>query len=105
MAADAAAGWRAVVIPDAEEEQEIEEGKRKGLQRRWILADPDGYEEGLTQERACLVVDKTKGGKGKTVIVKMEKNGGWAVGGNELRQLVDVSAQRWDQMKRILDQC
>ena len=103
--ADAAAGWRAVVIPDAEEEQEIEEGKRKGLQRRWILADPDGYEEGLTQERACLVVDKTKGGKGKTVIVKMEKNGGWAVGGNELRQLVDVSAQRWDQMKRILDQC
>lgn len=101
--ADAAAGWRAVVIPNAEEEQKIEEGKRKGLQRRWILADPDGYEEGLTQERACLVVDKTKGGK--TVIVKMEKNGGWAVGGNELRQLVDVSAQRWDEMKRILDQC
>lgn len=103
--ADAAAGWRAVVIPDAEEEQKIEEGKRKGLQRRWILADPDGYEEGLTQERVCFVVDKTRGGKGKTVIVKMEKNGGWAVGGNELRQLVDVSAQRWDEMKRILDQC
>lgn len=103
--ADAAAGWRAVVIPDAEEEKEIDESKRKGLQRRWILADPDGYEEGLSQESACIVVDKKQGGKGRTVIVKMEKNGGWAIGSPELRQLVDISTQRWDEMKRVLEQC
>lgn len=103
--ADAAAGWRAVVIPDAKEEREIEEGKRKGNQRRWVLADPDGYEEGLSQERACIVVDRADGGKGKPVIVKMEKYGGWALGGRELRQLADISAQRWDEIKGILEQC
>lgn len=101
--ADAAAGWRAVVIPDAEEEEKIDDAKRKGLQRRWILADPDGYEEGLSHERASVVVDRKK--DGKVVIVRMEKNGGWAVGPKELRQLVDVSAQRWDELKGILEQC
>lgn len=103
--ADAAAGWRAVIIPDAEEEKNIEESARRGIQRRWILADPDGYEEGLSQERVCIVVDKEQGGKGKTVIQNMEKNGGWAVDGKELKALVDISAQRWEQLKHILEQC
>ena len=98
--ADAAAGWRANVIPDAEEQDQ--EGK-KGSPERWILADPDGYEEGLTQERACVVVDKE--GNGKTTIVKMEKNGGWTVDTEDLRQLVEISARRWDEMKRVLDKC
>lgn len=103
--ADAAAGWRAVVIPDAEEESKISEASRKGNQRRWILADPDGYEEGLSQERACIVVDRKNGGKGKMVIVKMEKYGGWALDSRELRQLVDISAKRWEEIKGILEQC
>ncbi|CAK41317.1 uncharacterized protein An12g08670 [Aspergillus niger] len=77
----------------------------RGLPRRWILADPDGYEEGLSQERVCIVVDKEQGGKGKTVIQNMEKNGGWAVDGKELKALVDISAQRWEQLKHILEQC
>ncbi|KAJ5670692.1 3' exoribonuclease family protein [Penicillium maclennaniae] len=100
--ADAAAGWRAVVIPDADD-QKTQEQRKKGPQQRWILADPDGYEEGLSQERATLVVDKAK--NGKNVILKMEKHGGWSVDTEDLRQLVDISAQRWDEMKRILDQC
>ena len=98
--ADAAAGWRANVIPDAGEQDQ--KGK-KGSPERWILADPDGYEEGLTQERACVVVDKED--DGKTTIVKMEKNGGWTVDTEDLRQLVEISSRRWDEMKRILDQC
>lgn len=98
--ADAAAGWRANVTPDAEEQDQKD---KKGSPERWILADPDGYEEGLTQERACVVVDKEE--DGKTTIVKMEKNGGWTVDTEDLRQLVEISARRWDEMKRILDQC
>ncbi|KAJ5143551.1 Exoribonuclease phosphorolytic domain 1 [Penicillium bovifimosum] len=94
---DAAAGWRANVIPDAEEQK-----KKKGSQQKWILADPDGYEEGLTQERACVVVDKENG---KTIIVKMEKHGGWNVDSDDLRKLVDVSSQRWDDLKQALEQC
>ncbi|KKK12574.1 hypothetical protein P175DRAFT_0525676 [Aspergillus ochraceoroseus IBT 24754] len=103
--ADAASGWRAVILPDAEEERKISESSRKGIQRRWILADPDGYEEGLSQERVCIVVDKEQGGKGKTTIVKMDKNGGFAVDRRELKQLVDVSAHRWDDINQILGQC
>lgn len=99
--ADAAAGWRAVVIPDAEEQKA--QSQKKGPKKRWILADPDGYEEGLSQERACVVVDKN--GKGKTVILKLEKHGGWTIDSDELKQLVEISAQRWDEMKRILEQC
>ncbi|KAJ5595565.1 exoribonuclease family protein [Penicillium hispanicum] len=102
--ADAAAGWRAVVIPDADEQKAADQ-KKKGAQQKWILADPDGYEEGLSQERACVVVDKEKNGNGKTVVAKMEKHGGWTVDTEDLRRLVDISAQRWDEMKRILDQC
>ncbi|RDW72638.1 3' exoribonuclease family protein [Aspergillus mulundensis] len=101
--ADAAAGWRAVVIPDAEEERKLAESERKGIQRRWILADPDGYEEGLTQERVSLVVDKTSNGKVK--LLKMEKNGGFAVDRKELKDLVDISARRWDDINQILQRC
>ncbi|KAJ5945976.1 hypothetical protein N7454_002815 [Penicillium verhagenii] len=97
---DAAAGWRAVVIPDAEKQKQKQQ---KGAQARWILADPDGYEENLTQEKACVVVDKEN--DGKTVILKMEKLGGWTIDTEELRQLVDISSQRWDEMKQILGQC
>ncbi|KAE8388024.1 ribosomal protein S5 domain 2-type protein [Aspergillus alliaceus] len=103
--ADAASGWRAVVVPDAEEERELDDSARRGNQRRWILADPDGYEEGLSQERVCVVVDKEQGGKGKTVVLKLEKNGGWAVDAKELKALVDISAQRWEELKQILEQC
>lgn len=101
--ADAAAGWRAVVIPDPEEQKA--QAHQKGPQKRWILADPDGYEEGLTQERACVVVDKEQNGKGRTVILKLEKHGGWTIDSDELKRLVEISAQRWDEMKRILDRC
>lgn len=100
--ADAAAGWRAVAIPDADD-LKAQDQRKKGPQQKWVLADPDGYEEGLSQERATLVVDKAK--NGKTVILKMEKHGGWSVDTEDLRQLVDISGQRWDEMKRILDQC
>ncbi|KAL5051019.1 hypothetical protein BDW71DRAFT_81733 [Aspergillus fruticulosus] len=101
--ADAAAGWRAVIIPDGEEERKLAEGDRKGIQRRWILADPDGYEEGLTQERVCLVVDKTS--DGKVNITRMEKNGGFAVDRRELKELVETSARRWEDINQILGQC
>ncbi|KAL4786028.1 ribosomal protein S5 domain 2-type protein [Aspergillus varians] len=102
--ADAAAGWRAVIIPDAKEERELVESDRRGIQRRWILADPDGYEEGLAQERVSIVVDKNPS-SGKVIIVKMEKNGGFSVDRKELKELVEISARRWEDVSQILGQC
>ncbi|KAL6231817.1 hypothetical protein BDW75DRAFT_34232 [Aspergillus navahoensis] len=101
--ADAAAGWRAIIIPDVEEERKLAEGDRKGIRRRWILADPDGYEEELTHESVCLVVDKTS--DGKVNIMRMVKNGGFAVDRRELKELVEISARRWDDINQILGHC
>lgn len=95
---DAAADWRAVFIP------ETDGGKKKSSsqQERWILADPDGFEEDLCSERVCLVVDQDEKNS-KTKILSMEKNGGLSIGMEDLRNLVDVSAKRWTQVKRALE--
>lgn len=97
--ADAASDWRAVAIPDADESGSSQQTSRQP--ERWILADPDGFEESLCRERVYLVVDEEKGGKIK--ILAMEKNGGISVGREELRKLVETSMQRWKHMKGIYD--
>jgi exosome complex component RRP43 len=98
--ADAAANWRAVVIPHADADAEE---KKETKPKRWILADPDGFEENLCQERICLVMDQDHRAPRKTKILSMEKNGGLSVGKEELRNLVDVSAKRWAQVKGVLE--
>ncbi|QKX57034.1 uncharacterized protein TRUGW13939_04142 [Talaromyces rugulosus] len=96
--ADAAADWRAVVLPDAENGIAKQTSSE---QKTWILADPDGFEENLCQERICIVIDQDEK-KGVTKIVSMEKNGGLSVGRDDLRTLVDISTQRQKQVKAIL---
>lgn len=98
--ADAAADWRAVRIPEADENGSLPTSRE---QERWILADPDGFEESLCRERIFLVVD-SEDSSGKTKIVSMEKNGGISVSREELRKLVGVSTQRWKQVKNILEE-
>lgn len=98
--ADAAADWRAVAVPEADEDGGIKQTSRQP--ERWILADPDGFEESLCRERVYLMVDREES-SGKTKILGMEKNGGLSVGREELRKLVDVSSQRWKHVKSIYD--
>jgi exosome complex component RRP43 len=98
--ADPAVTWRAVIVPAADEPRDSQEDQKQNKQR-WILADPDGYEENLCQERISLVVDQEPGGK--TRILRMEKNGGLSVGREGLKMLVDASGQRWRQLKSILE--
>lgn len=98
--ADAAADWRAVVVPDADENGSVKQASRQP--ERWILADPDGFEENLCRERVYLMVDRDEK-NGKTKILGMEKNGGLSVGREDLRKLVDISTQRWEHVKSIYD--
>lgn len=97
--ADAAADWRAVTIPEADDNGNI---KTTHQQESWILADPDGYEEGLCKERIYFVVDKEEGSS-KTKIISMEKNGGWSVSRDDLKKLLEISTQRWKEVKNILE--
>ncbi|KAL2042772.1 hypothetical protein N7G274_004531 [Stereocaulon virgatum] len=56
--------------------------------KRWVLADMDGFEEGLCRETVTVVV-----GEGEKV-VRIEKEGGVGVGGKDVRGLVELAGQR-----------
>ncbi|KAH8695050.1 ribosomal protein S5 domain 2-type protein [Talaromyces proteolyticus] len=96
--ADAAADWRAVVLPNVEKAKTKQTTRE---QQRWILADPDGFEENLCQERIWIMVDRNEENN-KSKIISMEKNGGLSVGRDELRMLVDICLKRQEQIKDIL---
>ncbi|EQL35244.1 hypothetical protein BDFG_02999 [Blastomyces dermatitidis ATCC 26199] len=109
--ADEMEKWR-IPMPvgeEAEEKGRMGSGKLKAVEyggsggdgrpRRWILADLDGFEESLCAERVCVVVDKEAGGSVK--ILKLEKNGGLAVGRREMRELVELAAGRWEEWKGL----
>ncbi|EEH35119.1 3' exoribonuclease family protein [Paracoccidioides lutzii Pb01] len=72
----------------------------EGRPRRWILADPDAFEESLCAERVCVVVDKGRDGEVK--IWKLEKNGGLAVGRREVRELAELATGKWEEWKGLL---
>ncbi|PGH26397.1 hypothetical protein AJ80_01895 [Polytolypa hystricis UAMH7299] len=110
--ADAAAEWRAVV-PQAPSSSRTD-GKGKGKAKeedvdsaetpeRWILADPDTFEESLCSEHVCVVVDKDPRQPSKVKILKIEKNGGLSVGREELRSIVGQAAERWDEVRSGLE--
>lgn len=76
----------------------------------WMLADPDAFEESLCQEKVTVVLDRhgaesatRKGGKSGVRIIKIEKNGGLCVGKKEVGLAVALTAQRWQEMKKVLD--
>lgn len=69
----------------------VEEGGSavaKKERRKWILADPDGFEEGLCKEIITVVL--ARGDK----LLRIEKGGGEGVGGKEVREVVELAA-RW----------
>ncbi|KAK2794858.1 hypothetical protein FQN50_009843 [Emmonsiellopsis sp. PD_5] len=68
--------------------------------QRWILADPDAFEESLCAERVCVVVDRVGG---RVRIVRLEKNGGVAVGRAEVRELVELAAGRWEEWRGVFE--
>ena len=97
--ADAAAGWRATVIPEAGSPMKNSDPNKP---ERWILADPDGFEDSLCDERVSIVVDQDSE-KSQVKIISIEKVGGISIGKDAMRELVDVSMQRWKQVKAILE--
>ncbi|KAK2742975.1 hypothetical protein FQN55_007605 [Onygenales sp. PD_40] len=71
--------------------------------RWWILADPDAFEESLCKERVCVVVDREGEEGGRVRIVRLEKNGGVAVGRAEVRELVELAAGRWAEWRGVFE--
>lgn len=97
--ADAAEEWRPVV-PRTEQDRKTKAGSTP---ERWILADQDGFEERLCRERVCVIVDRDQSRGGKVKIISIKKNGGVAVGKEEMRELVELSTARWEEWNAILE--
>ncbi|KAF1916709.1 ribosomal protein S5 domain 2-type protein [Ampelomyces quisqualis] len=64
---------------------------------RWILSDPDAFEEGVCRECVCVVVDEA----GK-LIRRVEKHGGGVVGRREMRDMVKRAGERWRDVQVAL---
>lgn len=71
-------------------------GEGEGRGRKWILADLDGFEEGLCREGGTVVVGS--GGR----VVRVEKSGGGGVGVEEVRGLVELARGRREEWDAVL---
>ncbi|EZF11340.1 hypothetical protein H112_07531 [Trichophyton rubrum D6] len=100
--------WRRVFLPFDQQK-----GKGKKLDGsvsndadeahdKWVLADPDAFEESLCPERLCVVVDVTSSNS-IAKIVSLEKNGGFYVGKEEMKDIVSLATSRWNELKMVLE--
>ena len=79
---------------------EVRTGKKIGQEEMWVLCDPDAFEEDCCLEGGCVVVDMDS--KGRAEILKLEKNGGGRIRGQELRFLFGLAEKRWKQWEQTL---
>nr|KMM66840.1 hypothetical protein CPAG_03177 [Coccidioides posadasii RMSCC 3488] len=106
--ADPVGDWRKVIIPlqdgePREKDQTSADDGDAARRKRWILADPDAFEESLCQERVCIVVDKDGKKPGCMKILMMEKGGGFYVGKSEIKGLVELASVRWEGSPTLLE--
>ncbi|KAK2852133.1 hypothetical protein FQN49_005340 [Arthroderma sp. PD_2] len=99
--------WRRIFLPF---EQQKGKGKKldgssgndaDGSYDKWVLADPDAFEESLCPERVCVVVDNDPSSQ-HVKIIRLQKNGGFYVGKEEMKDIVNLATARWKEWKILL---
>ncbi|KAI4234321.1 MAG: hypothetical protein L6R40_006798 [Gallowayella cf. fulva] len=77
---------------------------KSNAQRKWVLADIDGFEEGCCEEELIVVVrEKEEGGEGGMEILRIEKYGGGVVGRDGIRDVVALVEDRWREVREIIE--
>lgn len=71
----------------------------KAKEGKWILIDPDTFEEGLCDETVTVVVDCTEG---ETRLLGVSKEGGTVVGREEIGSIVGLAEKRWKELSKML---
>ncbi|KAL8745485.1 MAG: hypothetical protein Q9184_007866, partial [Pyrenodesmia sp. 2 TL-2023] len=80
-----------------------------GVEQRenWVLADVDGFEASCCDEEVTLVVRDSNGVGSKRTkgleVLRFEKNGGGAVGRDEMRELVELAGRRLGEWAALID--
>ncbi|KAI5307719.1 hypothetical protein KEM55_007598 [Ascosphaera atra] len=102
---DPAIEWRAVTPEGPEDEGNVAGETKRDGEKRWLLADPDAFEESLCNERVTVVVDaKTNDADAsKLKIIKLVKNGGLAVGPKTIHDVVGLAGERWKELNQLLE--
>ncbi|KAL1304828.1 hypothetical protein AAFC00_003755 [Neodothiora populina] len=72
--------------------------KKRGDAENWVLADPDGFEDELCNERVTVVTN------GDKQILRIEKNGGGFTSKDTMGGIVSRAQDRWAEWKSVLTQ-
>lgn len=67
--------------------------------KKWLLVDPDAFEEELCEESVTVVVDCSEG---ETKLLGITKGGGTIVGQNEVKEVIGLAESRWKTLSQIL---
>ena len=68
---------------------------------KYVLVDPDGFEEDCCEEIGTITVEISRG---SLKIVRLEKAGGMGIGVSEMKQLVRAAQKRHDEWRSLLDE-
>jgi len=74
--------------------------KKTDEAENWILADPDGFEEGVCRETLAVTVSSERSGEAR--VLRLEKSGGPGIGREMVSRCVRLSAERCSQWKVAL---
>ncbi|KAL8744534.1 MAG: hypothetical protein Q9190_003231 [Brigantiaea leucoxantha] len=91
----------------------VEEGVNEGMgrvggtgrdeiesrRRKWILVDPDGFEEKVCEGEVTVAV--REGEKGME-FVRIEKGGGGGIGKEEMKEVLTLAGDRWREWMEVL---
>ncbi|CAO1598923.1 hypothetical protein XANCAGTX0491_002674 [Xanthoria calcicola] len=73
-------------------------------EKKWILCDTDGFEEGCCEEEITVVVRERQAASGRGMeVVRIEKCGGGVVGREEMREVVMLAEERWKVVKGAIE--
>ena len=65
-------------------------------QQRWLLADPDEFEEFLSQQTVTVVVT------GSAQVIKIECGGRGVLASSELKRITHLAEQKWKEMMAVI---
>ncbi|KAL8655793.1 MAG: hypothetical protein Q9226_002904 [Calogaya cf. arnoldii] len=82
---------------------QVAEGEGKS-EKKWILCDTDGFEQGCCEEEVTVVVrEKQQAHRQGMEVIKIEKSGGGVVGRQEMREVVALAEERWKVLKGVFE--
>lgn len=83
-------------------ESRLHKGLKDRKEESWVLADVDAEEEIVCKESVVVVVDCSDSGRG-TRILRLEKRGGFVVDEVLMKDIIDMSAVRWEEWRSVIE--